>query len=110
MARQFAPLGWPFEIIVPMTDNLAITDGATNIVVGTSGLSGGKTLQLPPVQQMALSQNPSIVVANKAASGGTITIAITTGSGDNIVGTASLAAGATGITYRHDGIHTYFAT
>ena len=110
MARIVAPLGWPFEIIRAMTDDLVITDGATNIIIGTSGLSGGKTLSLPTVQQMVASQNPYIIVANKAASGGTITIQVTSGSGDNIVGTATLAAGGTGITYRHDGIHTYFAT
>lgn len=110
MARQVAPLGWPFEIIVAMTDALAVTDGATNLVVGTSGLSGGKTLKLPSVQAMALSQNPFIIVANKAASGGTITITIGDSSGDNIVGTATLAAGGTALTFRHDGIHTYYST
>lgn len=110
MARQVAPLGWPFEIIVAMTDNLAVTDGAINVIVGTSGLSGGKTLNLPTVQQMVASQNPAIIVVNKAASGGTITIAVGSGSGDNIIGTASLAAGGTGLVFRHDGIHTYFST
>ncbi len=74
MARQVAPLGWPFEIIVAMTDNLAVTDGAINVIVGTSGLSGGKTLNLPTVQQMVASQNPAIIVVNKAASGGTINL------------------------------------
>lgn len=110
MARQVAPLGWPFEILVPMTGDLAITDGATNIVIGTSGLGGGKTLSLPTVQQMVASQNPYIIVVNKAASGGTITIQVTAGSGDNIIGTATLAAGGTGLVFRHDGIHTYFST
>lgn len=110
MTRIVAPLGWPFEIIVAMTDNLSVTDGATNLIVGMSGLSGGKTVKLPSVQQMALSQNPFIVVANKAASGGTVTISVGDGSGDNIVGTATLAAGGTALTFRHDGIHTYYAT
>lgn len=110
MARQVALLGWPFEILRAMTDDLAITDGATNIVIGTSGLSGGKTLKLPSVQQMVASQNPAIIVANKAASGGTITIVVGDNSGDNIVGTATLATGGTGLVFRHDGIHTYFST
>jgi len=109
MARIVAPLGWGFEIIVAMTGDLTITDGATNLVVGTSGLSGGKTLTLPSIQgAMVPSQNPFIVVANKSASGGTITIAAN--SVDAIVGTATVAAGATGITYRSDGLHTWYAT
>ena len=91
-----------------MTGDLAVTDGATNLVVGTSGLSGGKTLTLPPVANMVASQNPYIMVANKAASGGTITIAAA--SGNSIVGTATLAAGGTGLVFRHDGISTYYST
>jgi hypothetical protein len=45
-------------------------------------------------------------VANKSNSGGTITIAAA--SGDSIVGTASLAAGATGLIYEHDGLVTWY--
>lgn len=109
MARIVAPLGFGFEIIIPMTGTLAITDGATNLVVGTSGLSGGKTLTLPSIQgAMVPSQNPFIVVANKSDSGGTITIAAA--SGDSIVGTATLSAGGTGLTFRHDGLHQWFST
>ncbi len=103
-------LGWPFETILAMTDTLTMTasQANTNVVVGTSGLSGGKTLTLPAVSAMVNSQNPYLIVANKAASGGTITIVAA--AGDAIVGTASLIAGATGITYRHDGLHTFYAT
>lgn len=109
MARIVAPLGWGFEIILPMTNTLTVTDGATNLVVGTSGLSGGKTLTLPSIQgAMVPSQNPFIIVANKAASGGTITIAAA--STDAIVGTATLAAGGTGLTLRHDGLVTWYST
>lgn len=102
-------LGWPFETILAMTDTLTLTasQANTNVVVGTSGLSGGKTLTLPAVSAMVNSQNPYMIVANKAASGGTITISAH--SGDNIVGTASLAAGGTSLTFRHDGILTWFS-
>lgn len=102
--------GTSFESILPMTDTLTMTaaQASYNIVVGTSGLSGGKTLTLPKVSQMVASQNLELVVANKSASGGTITIAAA--SGDAIVGTATLAAGGTGITYRHDGLLTWYAT
>ncbi len=102
--------GTSFESILPMTDTLTMTaaQASYNLVQGTSGLSGGKTLTLCAVSAMVASQNLKMVVANKAASGGTITIAAA--SGDNIVGTATLAAGGTGITYQHDGIHTWFAT
>ncbi len=93
-----------------MTDTLTMTaaQASYNLVQGTSGLSGGKTLTLPAVSAMVASQNLKMVVANKAASGGTITIAAA--AGDNIVGTATLAAGGTGITYQHDGLKTWFAT
>lgn len=103
--------GTSFESILPMTDTLPMTNAQAsfNLVVGTSGLSGGKTLTLPSILNgMVPSQNLQIVVANKAASGGTITIAAA--SGDAIVGTATLAAGGTGLTYRHDGLHTWYAT
>lgn len=103
--------GTSFETILPMTDTLTMTanQGNVNLVVGTSGLSGGKTLTLPSILGgMVPSQNLQIVVANKAASGGTITIAAA--SGDAIVGTATLAAGGTGLTFRHDGLHQWFAT
>ncbi len=102
--------GTSFEAILPMTDTLTMTASQANynLVVGTSGLSGGKTLTLPPITGMVASQNLWIVVANKSASGGTITIVAA--SADAIVGTASIAAGVTGITYRHDGLHTWYAT
>lgn len=102
--------GTAFESILPMTDTLTMTatQASYNLVVGTSGLSGGKTLTLPLVSAMVASQNLWLVVANKAASGGTITIAAA--SGDAIVGTATLAAGGTGLTFRHDGLKTWYST
>jgi hypothetical protein len=106
-----AVFGTAFEAILPMTDTLTMTNAQANynLVVGTSGLSGGKTLTLPSILGgMVPSQNLRIVVANKAASGGTITIVAA--SGDAIVGTATLAAGGTGIVYAHDGLHTWYAT
>jgi cell wall assembly regulator SMI1 len=102
--------GTAFQEILPMTDDLTMsaTQASYNIVVGTSGLSGGKTLTLPQVKQMVASQNLWMAVANKAASGGTITIAAF--SGDSIVGTATLAAGGTGLLFRHDGLKTWYST
>jgi len=108
-ARAAAPLGWPFEILVAMTNTLTLTDGATNLVYGSSGLSGGKTLTLPSIQgAMVPSQNAFIIVANKSDSGGTITVAAA--SGDSIIGTATVAAGAIATTFRHDALHQWFAT
>ena len=102
--------GTSFQEILPMTDDLVMsaTQASVNLVVGTSGLSGGKTLTLCAVSAMVASQNLWLLVSNKAASGGTITIAAH--SGDAIVGTASLAAGGTGIMYRHDGLKTWYAS
>ncbi len=102
--------GTSFEAILPMTGDLTMTASQANynLVVGTSGLSGGKTLTLCAISAMVASQNLRIIVANKAASGGTITIAAN--SADAIVGTATLAAGGTGIVYAHDGLHTWYAT
>lgn len=109
MTRAAAPLGWPFEIIVAMTDTLVLTDGATNLVLGTSGLSGGKQVTLPSIQgAMVPSQNAFIIVANKSDSGGTITVAAA--SGDSIIGTATIAAGAIATTFRHNALHTWYAT
>lgn len=111
MATAAAVFGTSFEAILPMTDTLTMTNsqGNYNLVVGTSGLGGGKTLTLPSILSgMVPSQNLQIVVANKAASGGTITIAAA--SGDAIIGTATLAAGGTGLTFRHDGLHTWYST
>jgi hypothetical protein len=106
-----AVFGTSFEAILPMTGDLTMTNSQANynLVVGTSGLSGGKTLTLPSILNgMVISQNRHMVVANKSSSGGTITIAAA--SGDTIVGTATIAVGATGITYAHDGLHTWYAT
>ena len=108
MADIAGVFGTAFQQILPMTDTLtmAATQADVNLVVGTSGLSGGKTLTLPAINQMVASQNFFIQVSNKAASGGTITIAAA--SGDAIVGVTSVAAGAVGVRYFHDGIHTWY--
>lgn len=108
MATPAGVFGTPFQQILPMTDTLTMTanQADVNLVVGTSGLSGGKTLTLPSVQQMVASQNFFIQVSNKAASGGTITVAAH--AGDAIVGVATVAAGAVGVRYFHDGIATWY--
>lgn len=111
MPQPAGVFGTSFQQILAMTDTLTMTNDQAdvNLVVGTSGLSGGKTLTLPSIQNgMVPSQNLQIVVANKASSGGTITIAAA--SGDAIVGTATLAVGGTGLTFRHDGLHTWYST
>lgn len=106
-----AVFGTSFEAILPMTDTLVMTNTQANynLVVGTSGLGGGKQLTLPSILNgMVPSQNLQIVVANKSDSGGTITVAAA--SGDSIVGTATIAAGAIATTFRHNGLHTWYAT
>lgn len=100
--------GTAFQQILPMTNTLAMTadQADVNLVYGLSGLSGGKTLTLPAISQMVASQNLFIQVSNKSDSGGTITVAAA--SGDSIVGATTVAAGALGVRYYHDGIHTWF--
>lgn len=100
--------GTSFETILAMTDTLAMTaaQANTNLVYGASGLSGGKTLTLPKISQMVASQNLSIQVSNKSDSGGTITVAAA--SGDSIIGATTVAAGAAGLIFRHDGISKWF--
>lgn len=100
-----APLGSSFEVIVVMTDTLVLTDGNTNLVVGESGLSGGKNLTLPLISEMVASQNPVLYIANKSSSGGTITAVAATG--DSIVGRVT-APVATGLTLRHNGLKTWY--
>lgn len=108
MPSSFAPLGWPFEVILPMTDNLTLSSDQanTNLVYGSSGLSGGKTLTLPAISQMVAAQNPFIQVSNKSSSGGTITVAAN--SADAIIGATTVAAAAVGVRFFHDGLHTWF--
>ena len=101
-----APLGTSFEVIIPMTDTLVLTDGNINLVVGTSGLSGGKNLTLPTVQEMVASQNYELQVSNKSSSGGTITLVAA--SGDSIGAGPSTVPVSRGVVCRHDGIHTWF--
>jgi len=99
-------LSSPYEIILPMTDNLTVSDAATNLVVGTSGLSGGKTLTLPAISAMVASQNPYIKVVNASGAGGTITV--TKNAADStIIGQVTVAV-ATGCTFSHDGRHQWF--
>lgn len=100
-----SPFGSSFELILNMTDDLTVSNAATNLVVGLSGLSGGKTLTLPSIAQMVASQNTVLYVVNKSSSGGTVTVAAN--SADAIVGRAT-ALVATGLTLRHDGLHTWF--
>lgn len=90
-----------YEIILPMTDDLTITDGATNAVIGTSGLGGGKTLTLPRISTMLASQNFQIQIYNKAASGGTITVAANAAD-STIIGRVTVLV-ATGAVFQHDG-------
>jgi len=100
--------GTSFETIVPMTDDLTLSaaQANTNLVYGLSGLSGGKTLTLPAISQMVASQNSFIQVSNKSTSGGTITVAAN--AADAIIGATSVAVGAVGVRYFHDGLHTWF--
>lgn len=100
-----APFGTAFEIKLPMTDNLTVSNAATNIVIGTSGLGGGKTLTLPSIQQMIASQNYFIQVTNASGSGGTITVAAH--AGDSIVGQTAVLV-ATGVRFYHDGLATWY--
>lgn len=108
MAQPAGVFGTSFQQILPMTDTLAMTanQADVNLVVGTSGLSGGKTLTLPTIAQMVASQNFFIQVSNKSDSGGTITVAAA--SGDAIVGVATVAPGAAGLRYYHNGLHTWY--
>lgn len=100
--------GTAFQQILPMTDTLTMTGNQAdvNLVYGLSGLSGGKTLTLPKINQMVASQNFFIQVSNKSDSGGTITVAAA--AGDAIVGATTVAAGAVGVRYFHDGISKWF--
>lgn len=101
-----APFGTAFEIKLAMTDNLTVSNAATNIVIGESGLSGGKTLTLPSIAQMVASQNYFIQVTNKSSSGGTITVAAN--SADAIVGQSTVAV-SNGCRFYHDGLHTWYS-
>jgi ABC-type Na+ transport system ATPase subunit NatA len=100
-------LGWPFETIINMTDDLTLSAAQANVnlVIGLSGLSGGKTLTLPAISQMVASQNPCIRVCNKSSSGGTITVACN--SANTIIGDVTVPV-TTGGTYYHDGISQWF--
>jgi hypothetical protein len=101
-----APFGTAFEIIINMTDDLTLTNAATNLVVGLSGLSGGKTLTLPAISQMVASQNLQIKVVNKSSSGGTITIA-PNAADSTIIGQVTCLV-ATGVTFFHNGLNQWY--
>ena len=94
-------LGGNYEIILPMTGDLTVADAGTNLVVGTSGLGGGKTLTLPAISQMVASQNLQIEIVNSSGSGGTITIAKNSAD-STIIGQVTVLV-ATGVVAKHDG-------
>ena len=96
-------LGSPYDIILPMTGDLTITDPDTTLVVGTSGLSGGKTLTLPAISQMG---GTPITVVNKSSSGGTITVAANAAD-DTIVGKVTVEV-ARGVTFENDGLSQWY--
>jgi len=95
-----------YEIILPMTDTLTVLDAATNVVVGTSGLSGGKVLTLPAISTMLASQNFEIEVYNASGSGGTISIS-PNAADSTIIGRVTVLV-ATGAVFRHDGRHQWY--
>lgn len=95
-----------YEIILPMTDTLTVSDAATNAVVGTSGLSGGKVLTLPSIAAMMASQNFQLEVFNASGAGGTITVS--PNAADNtIIGRVTVLV-ATGAVFKHDGRHQWY--
>jgi hypothetical protein len=103
MARAAAPFGSSFETIYPATGAATITDAATNLIVGTSGMPA--TITLPSIAQMVASQNTFIQVTNKTTSGGTMTIAAN--SADAIVGQTTVLV-STGCRFYSDGLHTWY--
>ena|SRR5258705_1950267 len=98
-----SPFGTAFEIILPMTGTLTVSNAATNLVDCVSGLAA--TLTLPSIAQMVASQNYFIQVTNRSSSGGTCTVAAN--AADAIRGQTAVLV-ATGVRYYHDGIHTWF--
>lgn len=98
-----APFGSSFEIILPMTDTLTVSNAATNLVKGTT--QGAKTLTLPAISAMVASQNREVKVVNPSGGGGTITVAAN--AADSIIGRTTVAV-ANGATFYHDGLHTWF--
>ena len=107
MPKPAGVFGSPFETILPMTGTLTMTSDQANVnlVNGTTGLGGGKTLTLPPISAMVFAQNPFIQVTNNSDSGGTITVAAATG--DSVKGLVAVVV-SLGVRYYHDGIHTWF--
>ena len=99
-----APFGSSFEIILPMTGTLTVSNAATNLVDCVSGLAA--TLTLPAISQMVASQNPFIQVTNRATSGGTCTVAAN--AADTIRGQTAVLV-ATGVRYYHNGLNTWFS-
>lgn len=100
-----APFGTNLEVIRVMSDNLTITDGATNLVYGSAALAGSKTLTLPSIANMVASQNLVLFVSNTTG-GNTFTVAAA--SGDSIVGIVSIVSPGSA-TFRHDGRNTWFS-
>ena len=104
MSRPAGFLGGSYEIILPMTDTLTVTDAATNLVQGTT--QGAKTLTLPAISQMVASQNLQIEVVNPSGGGGTITVA-PNAADSTIIGRVTVAV-ATGAVFKHDGRHQWY--
>lgn len=100
-----APFGTSFEIILSATGVLTVSNAATNLVVGTSGMP--QTVTLPSIAAMVASQNLKIQVTNKSSSGGTLTVAAN--AADAIVGQVAILV-ATGTQYFHDGLHTWYSS
>ena len=99
-----AVFGTSFEVILPMTDTLTVTNAATNLVQGTT--QGAKTLTLPSIANMVASQNLQIMVVNPSGGGGTITVA-PNAADSTIIGRVTVLV-ATGAIFRHDGLHQWY--
>src|SRR5258705_13542091 len=99
-----SPFGTAFEIILPMTGTLTVSNAATNLVDCVSGLAA--TLTLPSIAQMVASQNYFIQVTNRATSGGTCTVAAN--AADSIRGQTAIPV-ATGVRFYHNGLNVWFS-
>ena len=105
-----AVFGTSFEAILPMTDNLTMTSSQAfyNLVVAQSSLGSGKTLTLPAISAMVGAQNLRIKITNKSSNTATIAAA----SGDSIVGATTLGVSSAtvnpGLSFEHDGLHTWY--
>lgn len=92
----------PYSPTQVMTDTLTMNK-QTVLVIGSSGLGGGKNLTLPSASDCD-DQNKYVV--NKAASGGTITVAAA--AGDTIIGKVTCEV-ARGLTLLHNSNDEWYA-